>query len=196
MPPRPKFSKQMIIDTALDVVRLHGWSALSARRIAEQLESSVGPIYSFMGSMNDLEAELVGRVYELLHKSMITPRTGDPILDLALGYILFARDEKRLFRCFIEEKYLVQRRSHSKRLWRLFSGKFFDDDRYRGLSQKQIEEHRKKLMVFVYGLAVFINTGFPADVPDDEDIAAILRETGDMLLSGLRSRINKNKRSD
>ena len=124
MPPKPKFTKEIILNTALEIVRSEGWPSLSARNIAKRLDASVGPIYSSLQSMGALEEELIGEVYALLHESMMTPRTDDPVLNLGLGYIVFARDEKRLFKCLIDEKYSVQRKLHSERLWQSLSKKF------------------------------------------------------------------------
>ena len=187
MPRKPKFTREMIVDTALDMVRVRGWSALSARNIANHLKASVGPIYSLMESMAAVEAALIARVYELLHASMLTTRTGDPIVNLALGYICFARDERNLFKCFIDEKYASLRRPHSDRLWKQLAAKFTADARYAGLTRAQIEEHRRKMTVFTYGLAVLINSGARGGHLGDAELATILSETGEMLLAGLRA---------
>ena len=43
MPPKPKFSKEEIIDAALDIVSRDGVAALTARELGEKLETSVDP---------------------------------------------------------------------------------------------------------------------------------------------------------
>jgi len=191
MPPKPKFTRKMILDAALEIVRSEGWSELSARKIAKQLNSSVGPIYSFLKSMGALEEELIQMVYELLYEYMTVLRTEDRILNLGVGYVAFARDEKHLFKCFANEKYSTLRQPYSDRLWQSFLERFSTHQRYEGLAPEQIERHRKKMIVFIYGLAVLINTGALAKDMDDEKIADLLRETGDMLLSGLRTSLEE-----
>jgi len=42
-------------------------------------------------------------------------------------------------------------------------------------------------MIFIYGLAVMVNTGSPIANMDENEIAAFLQETGSMLLAGLRA---------
>ncbi len=187
MPPKPKFTKEMILEAALEIVRSKGWAALSTRNIAKGLNSSIGPIYSFMKSMEAVEVELIRRVYEMLYKSMTTPRTDDRILDMGLGYIVFARDEKKLFRCLIDEKYSTMRRPFGKKLWEWSSKKYIDDNLYNGLTPGEIEQHRKRMVVFSHGLAVMINSDVLPVRLNDQEIEAILRENGDILLAGLRA---------
>ena len=43
------------------------------------------------------------------------------------------------------------------------------------------------MIVFIYGLAVLINTGFAPAAMDDEKVAALLQETSALLLSGMRA---------
>lgn len=187
MPPKARFTKEMILDAAFEIVRNDGWSGLSARNIARRLNASVGPIYTLMQSMGNLEKSLVGKAYELLREFMLTPRTEDQILNMGLGYIAFARDESALFRCFLDPKYSALRKPYSEQLWRLLSQDITKDDRYAGLMPKQIEQHRKRMIVFVYGLAVLINTGFAPAEMDNEKVAALLQETSAMLLNGLHN---------
>ncbi|MCP4690703.1 MAG: TetR/AcrR family transcriptional regulator [Desulfobacterales bacterium] len=187
MPPKIKFTREMILDTALEMVRAEGWPSLTARNIAKRLNSSVGPIYSILNSMGALEEELIRKVVELLIESMTTPRTDDQILNIGLGYIVFARDERQLFKCFIEEKYAARREAHREKLWRRFGAKFIENGRYGDLTHEEIEQHRKKMFVFTYGLAVMINTGSIPERLNDEEIVAILREIRGTLLAGLRA---------
>ena len=59
MPPKFKFDKEEIVQTAVEVVRQHGWNGLSARSIAKELNASTKPIYGYFKSMVVLE-EAVG----------------------------------------------------------------------------------------------------------------------------------------
>ena len=187
MPPKIKFTPKMVIDTAFQIVRSDGWPALSARNIAKKLNSSVGPIYSYLKSMGALEEKLVGRAYQLLFHYMAKPRTGDRTLDQGVGYVLFARDEKNLFKCFIDEKFSTLRRPHSERLWRSLGDEIAANSRYRGLTKRQLEQHHRKMVTYIYGMAVLINTGFLDVDMSEKEITGLLRDTGEMLLAGLRA---------
>ncbi len=98
MPPKFKFTRAEIVDAAFKLVREKGWAVLSTRSLAEVLGSSARPIYSHFKSMGELEEEIAKRGVDLLYKYMIQERTGDPWHDHGIGYVLFAQEEKRLFR--------------------------------------------------------------------------------------------------
>ena len=68
MPPKFKFTKEKIVESALKIVRRKGWGALSMRSLAGELGSSSRPIYSFFSSIMELEEEIVKKAVELLYK--------------------------------------------------------------------------------------------------------------------------------
>jgi AcrR family transcriptional regulator len=193
MPPKPRFTKEDVVDAAFSIVREHGWGALSQRSIAKKLNASIGPIYSHLKSMRNLEDEVMKKAYELVHEYMATPRTGDKALDQGVGYVMFAKEEKKLFRGFFDERLVPIRRKYSLRLYKSMDEALFDHPHYEGLSRKQIEEYRKKILLFGYGLAVFINTSFLETVTSEEEIIEIIRETAEMLSIGFRETLKKNR---
>ena len=101
MSPVP-IERERIVEAALAIIREGGWAAVSARAIAARLGASTMPIYSAVGSMAELKGAAAARAAELLAAAQRVRRTGDEILDLAVGYVAFAREEPRLFR-FIGE---------------------------------------------------------------------------------------------
>ena len=54
MPPKPKFSKEEIIDAALDIVSRDGGAALTARELGEKLGCSSSPIFTVFKSMDEV----------------------------------------------------------------------------------------------------------------------------------------------
>ena len=56
------------------------------------------PIYSGMGSMDELRRLAAQRAERMLEDAQRVRRTDNPTLDLAVGYVAFAREEPRLFR--------------------------------------------------------------------------------------------------
>lgn len=100
MPPKTEFSRDAILAAGIRVVRKHGWEQLSTRSIASELQSSTRPVYTGFSSMQELK-DLIGRqVFEMLLDYQFRPVTGNPFLDMGVGYVLFARDEPSLFRIF------------------------------------------------------------------------------------------------
>ena len=98
MPPKQRFTPQDIVEAAFQVVRKQGWDGFSARTIAKELNSSTRPIYDYFNSMENIEAEVVKKILAHFVEFLSRERTGDKWLDHALGYVLFAAEEKHLFR--------------------------------------------------------------------------------------------------
>ena len=55
MPPKIKYSKEQIIESAIEIVRKNGIENLSARNIANNLNSSPQPIFSYFKNMDELK---------------------------------------------------------------------------------------------------------------------------------------------
>lgn len=98
MPPKTQFTKEAIIDAGFAIAREEGTPHITARAIASRLNCSTSPIYSHFSSMDELEDELSKRFANLLMQYITADKTGSRLTDMALGYILFARDEQMLFR--------------------------------------------------------------------------------------------------
>ncbi len=62
MPPKPKFSKEEIINAAYELVESGGASALSARELGKKLNSTSTPIFTFFRSMDELKNEVLKKV--------------------------------------------------------------------------------------------------------------------------------------
>lgn len=98
MSARTAIETQRIVEEALALVRESGWESVTARSLAARLGCSTMPIYSAIGSMEELRRRVFVAAARALHAAQRIRRTDNEALDLALGYVLFARDEPRLFR--------------------------------------------------------------------------------------------------
>ncbi|MBU0927162.1 MAG: TetR family transcriptional regulator [Spirochaetes bacterium] len=97
MTTRNSITSETIVAAALDLIREGGWAAVSARGIASRLGASTMPIYTGIGSMNELKTAAFVRASSLLEASQHKRRTDNEALDLAIGYVVFAREEPGLF---------------------------------------------------------------------------------------------------
>ena len=55
MPPKPKFTKEEIVQTALAVVSEKGVEALTAKELGNALGSSARPIFTVFSSMKEVQ---------------------------------------------------------------------------------------------------------------------------------------------
>ena len=57
MPPKPKFTKEEIVEAALALVSERGMEALTARDLGERLGSSARPIFTVFRIMEEVQQE-------------------------------------------------------------------------------------------------------------------------------------------
>jgi AcrR family transcriptional regulator len=182
MPPKTKFTKEEVVAIAFETVRKHGWDGLSARYIADMLNSSTMPVYSHFRSMRDLEDEVVRKAYELILEYADGVDTGDAWLDMSVGYVRFARDEGPLFRALTDERHVELRRRYRMIALAKSGEKLKDYVPFQGLSEDQIEDVRFKQIIFTYGLASIVNLSGARDDVSDERITELLQDMGRMLI--------------
>lgn len=60
MPPKPKFTKEEIVETALKVVSQKGVEGLTAHELGEALGSSARPVFTVFNNMEELLEEVAG----------------------------------------------------------------------------------------------------------------------------------------
>jgi len=172
MPPKPRFKTEDIVQAAFDVVRKEGWDGLSARSIAKELNASTRPIYSCLQSMKNLEDEVIQKALDLFFQYMTTPRTGDEWIDHGLGYVLFAKEEKHLFRCVNDERHSEMTKEYARKVWAALAEELEDHPMLKDLSPYQREKTRGVRWFMVHGLASLINNGWYSIV-DRESIALV-----------------------
>ncbi len=196
MPPKIRFTSENIIETAFDIVRRRGWEGLSARSIARELDSSTRPIYSYLKSMDNIEEEVVKKALELFLNYMTTPRTGDVWLDQGLGYVLFAQNEKNLFRYINDEKHIALTKKYGADVWKALGKQLYDYESFQGLSEDQLLKIRLARWFFIHGLASLINNRwYPIEdekniiMKEDKNIsiAYLIQKNDQALLNGLGS---------
>ena len=99
MPPKCKFTKEEIIRTALDIVRVEGLEGVTARALGAKLGSSPKPIFTFFDSMEDLLQETILAAKECYTQYALEGlRSDPPFMGVGIQYLRFAREEPKLFR--------------------------------------------------------------------------------------------------
>ena len=63
---RTEYTKEMILEAAINLFKKEGTSAITAKKIANELHSSVAPIYSVYLSLDDLKKDLYQKIEEHL----------------------------------------------------------------------------------------------------------------------------------
>lgn len=99
MPPSVKFTKEEIVNAALQVVREKGTVALTTRQIAAVLGVSTRPIFTYFQNMQQVQ-EAVRQAAQTLYHSYIKKGLEQvhPFIGLGEQYIRFATQEPELYR--------------------------------------------------------------------------------------------------
>ncbi len=166
MPPKFRFTRKEIIDTALAVVREEGFPALTARALADRLGSSTKPIFGLFTNMEEVQ-QAVLKAADVRYQRYISDAMASgeypPYKASGMGYIRFAMDEPRLFRLLFmrdrSSEVIREDRESIRPLLDLLQSKL-------GLSEDEAYLFHMESWVFVHGLASMIATNY---VPWDMD---------------------------
>ncbi len=106
MPPKAKFTKEEILSAAFDIVRLKGIDALTARLLADALNSSPRPIFTVFAGMDEIVREVILKAKSLYAEYVRRGLTCVPqFKGVGVQYILFAIEEPKLFQLlFMNER--------------------------------------------------------------------------------------------
>jgi len=189
MPPKIKFEKESIINAAFEVVRKKGWEGLSARSIAKELQSSTGPIYSQLKSMQTLEEEVLKKTWSLFNKYMTTQRTGDKWIDQGIGHLHFAKAEGFLYKAMFDANHHDIPSKIGQGVWKTLGDSLSDYPLFKGLSKGMQLEIRRSRWIFNHGLASLITNTPEINQPkmDKEMIAHKMKRISMAIFRGVTS---------
>lgn len=161
MPPKCKFSREEIIQAALDLTRTEGINALTARALGTKLGSSPKPIFTVFENMEAVQAQ-VQKAAKALYAAYIHVGLQQqlPFKGVGTQYILFAIQEPKLFQLlFMSEQpqkpsvagiLPVIDESYDQILLSVQNGY--------GLDQKDAENLYRHLWIYTHGIAVLCAT--------------------------------------
>lgn len=189
MPVKNIFDRDKIINAAFEIVRKDGWSRLSARSLARELGASTMPLYSYLKSMEDLKKDLKEKTIDLLLEYQTKNTDKDhPFLDMGMGYLLFAKNEKNLFKFLYEENYngLSMKGHIEDRKFNEILKVMKKDPDLKNFTAKELKDVLLKMWIFVHGLSFMMIYGGVNDMSDKE-IKRLIVETGFAVISAIRN---------
>lgn len=78
MPPKPKFSREDIINAAFDIVQKNGTDAMTAREVGKYLGTSSTPIFTAFNDMSELRAAVCDKAKRCSTNTWLWRRTSRP----------------------------------------------------------------------------------------------------------------------
>ncbi len=180
MPPKEKFTREEVIRAAYEIVEDEGLAAISARKVAQKLHSSVAPIYSQFDSIEELKHQALTEAKELLIEHTRKQFTDRLFLNMGAGIVIFARENKRLYRALflenLEYKRIVDEFIHACSL------EMSNDIRFKAVPQEVRDVLLTKMWIFTHGLASLTCVGL-LDDDSDEYIIKTLENVGATVIS-------------
>ena len=108
MPPKFKFTREQILQNALDLVREEGAAALTTRRLGKRLGTTQSPIFSAYENVEELQSDVKQAAKELFGSYVRQGLTDKPAFKgVSKQYILFAKNEPNLFRWLFMSKEMI-----------------------------------------------------------------------------------------
>lgn len=187
MPPECKFSKDEIVAAALELVRVQGYAAVSARAVGARLGASSKVIFSAFSNMEELKQAVIQAAGQLQQKFTADYAASSgfpPYKSIGMAYILFAREEKELFRLL----YMRDRTGENRErelddiagILDLLTGMLHID-------RDQAVLLHAEMWAYVHGIAVLLATGY--ETWDDVLISRMLTDG----FSGLQARYRQKE---
>ena len=98
MPPKPKFTREELIQAALELAREGGLEAIVARNLGKKLDTAPSTIFTHFNSVEDIRQAVIEAARELyngyVEKGL---RMVPPMKGFAMQYIRFAMEESNLY---------------------------------------------------------------------------------------------------
>ncbi|RCW50314.1 TetR/AcrR family transcriptional regulator [Paenibacillus prosopidis] len=183
MPPRAELTKEKVLSAAFELVRKQGFESITARNVAKSLKCSTQPIYSLYNSIEELKTSVYDKATEFARNSMMEYQdsANSPALNITIGFLYFAQNEKQLFRTlylsgyrkynphtdqFLGEELTTYYMRYSKRL--------------HDVPDNQLKRIFLKLTIYLIGIGTLLNS-HTLELDINEAIEMI-REMYEMLL--------------
>jgi len=189
MPPKTKFTENQVVNAAFEIIDKYGLKALSARKIAQKLKSSTAPVYSYFKTMDKLQRAVIKKAKDLMIEYALKSYTDIVFLNMGVGFALFARDHKQLFRAiFLEsndfkdivDEYLDY-----------LKNEMANDDRFKSMPAEWRGVLLNKMWVFTHGMASLMCVGI---IQDDSEkyIIKTLKDVGRAVIGQTLTDLHEN----
>lgn len=181
MPPKCKFTKEQIINAALDITRQSGIDAVTARAVAIKLDSSSKVIFSLFQNMEDLQKEVIKAAYECYLSFLQRDLEIDKYPQykaMGMAYIHFAKEERELFKCL----FMCDRNGNYETAGVDFEMAIDMIMRTNGISREKAELMHLEIWICVHGIATMYATSYLT--LEWEFVSGILTD----IYQGIRSR--------
>ena len=161
MPPKPKYTKEEIVNAAFELTREKGIDAVVAREVGKRLNTSSSPIFTIWSSMEELKEDVRRLAIQKYREYMADIFDYFPSFkEFGMRCVGFAAEEPNLFRLL----FLTKREEHSPyvRFKQEFESIFIplveEIMSQFGLSKSDAEDLLSQMILFANGIAAYVLT--------------------------------------
>ncbi len=183
MAPKTLFSREDVINSAFEIVKKSGLRDFTARKIAEEMNSSTAPVYSCFSSMDELKTEVFLRAEKLMLEYTMKSYTKSVFLNMGTGLVLFSQENRELFRALLLES--GETRALLKNFLRELITELDRDELISLLPKKERKEVMNRMAIFTHGFASLICVGLLDEVNKKEAIKTMYDMGRDVIDSAL-----------
>jgi len=170
MPPKAKYSKEEMIEKAIQIIIEQGIENLTARELAKALDTSVKPIFTAFENMEDLKQSTFDYAFTIYHKQFEKfQNEPDFFRSLGFAYIDFAINEPKLFQLlfmkFQEEK--LEFSDFMKKLDDCYEDTISVISKQMNINNVQAEKLYTHMWIYCHGIATLCATNQCKFTQDD-----------------------------
>ena len=188
MAPKKRFSKQQIIDAALEIAKKEGMSNITIRKVAEHLGSSIAPIYVNFNNVDELMEAVMNSTIELSYQLLEEVNSGQPFHDIGVASLRFATEYPVLFQDFVMKQNKFAQ-NYDQDMGQGLLEQMKGDEDLEGLSDEELMTIFLKMRIFTTGLSVMVASGMlPEEFNEEKGVELLDSMAADVISSTYHQR--------
>ncbi|MDQ0337427.1 AcrR family transcriptional regulator [Caldalkalibacillus uzonensis] len=187
MPPKKRFSREQIIDTAFEIAKVEGIDAITIRKVAEKMGSSIAPIYVNFKDVDELIQEVIKKTFHKSRQILMEQNTGSPFRDMGIASLRFAKEYSVLFRDLVMKQNDYMKR-YDQELGNDLVEQMKKDSDLEGFTDEELMDILLKMRIFQTGLSVMVANGLLPEDFTEEKVTEILESTATDIMDAARLR--------
>ncbi|MFB4159496.1 TetR/AcrR family transcriptional regulator [Geomicrobium sp. JSM 1781026] len=155
MPPKNKFSKDQIVEAAFAIAETEGIDGITIRKVADQLGSSIAPIYVNFTDVDALKQAVIGQVVNVSHRLLAEETSRSPFANIGVASLRFAKEYPVLFKDFVmnQNDYL---QDYDEGMGDVLIDQMRDDPELQEFTNEELQDILFKMRTFQTGFSVMV----------------------------------------
>lgn len=188
MPPKAKFSREEIVEAALEIVRAEGFGALTSRTLGTKLGSSARPVFTVFQNMEEVQQAVIDAAKMLYREYVQKGLSENPAFKgVGTQYILFSVNEPKLFQLLFmaEHKQVPDLSNVLPLIDESYEQILLSVRNGYGLDEACAERLYRHLWIYTHGIATLCATGMCRFT--GEEISGMMTEVFIGLLKNMKA---------